>query len=65
MGYTVTVTLCVMFQFQTMFNTIVGAVAVRVGAASRYSSTSDQMMQLLPAPAPQHEFTNSLANLQL
>jgi hypothetical protein len=32
-----------------MFNTIFGA-----GAASRYGSGSDQKMQLLAAPAPQH-----------
>jgi hypothetical protein len=48
-------TFCVIFQFITMFNTIVGAGA---GAASRYgsgsSSGSDQMMRLLAAPAPQH-----------
>jgi hypothetical protein len=43
-----------------MFNTIVGAGAVEAGAASRYSSGSDQKMRLLaalalaPAPAPQH-----------
>jgi hypothetical protein len=35
-----------------MLNTIVGAGAV--GAASRYSSSSDQKMRLLAAPAPQH-----------
>jgi hypothetical protein len=32
-----------------MFNTYVGA-----GAAMRYGSGSDQMMQLLASPAPQH-----------
>jgi hypothetical protein len=37
-----------------MFNTFVVAGAVGVGAASRYGSGSDQMMQLLAAPAPQH-----------
>jgi hypothetical protein len=37
-----------------MINTIVGAGAVRAGAASRYGSGSDQKMQLLAAPAPQH-----------
>jgi hypothetical protein len=38
-----------------MFNTIVGA---RAGAASRYSS--DQMMRLLAAPAPQHCFLEQI-----
>jgi hypothetical protein len=46
------------FQLLAMFNTIVGAIAEEAGsgAASRYGSGSDQMMQLLegPAPAPQH-----------
>jgi hypothetical protein len=39
-----------------MFNTIVGAGAVRAGAgaATRYGSGSDQKMRLLTAPAPQH-----------
>jgi hypothetical protein len=39
------------FQFLAMFNTIVGA-----GAASRYGSgsSSDQMLRLLAASAPQH-----------
>jgi hypothetical protein len=37
-----------------MFNTIVGAGAVGAGAASCYGSGSDQKMQLLAAPAPQH-----------
>jgi hypothetical protein len=48
--------LCVIFQFLTMFNTIVGAGAVGAGAASCYSSGSDHKMRLLatPAPAPQH-----------
>jgi hypothetical protein len=40
-----------------MFNTIVGAGAVRAGAASRYGSGSDQMMRFLAAPAPQHWFS--------
>jgi hypothetical protein len=48
--------LFVIFQYLTMFNTIVGAAAVGAGsgAASRYGSGSDQMMRLLAAPAPQH-----------
>jgi hypothetical protein len=52
--------ICVIFQFLTMFNTIVGARAgaVGAGAASRYGSGSgsgsDQKMRLLAAPAPQH-----------
>jgi hypothetical protein len=43
-----------------MFNTIVGAgsgvARAGAGAASRYGSgsSSDQMMRLLAAPAPQH-----------
>jgi hypothetical protein len=39
-----------------MFNTIAGAEAVGAGAASCYGSDSDQMVQLLaaPAPDPQH-----------
>jgi hypothetical protein len=37
-----------------MLNTIVGAGAVRAGAASRYGSGSNQKMRLLAAPAPQH-----------
>jgi hypothetical protein len=49
---------CVIFQFLTMFNTIVGAGAVgagaKAGAALRYGSGSDQKMRLLAAPAPQH-----------
>jgi hypothetical protein len=57
-----TVTVCVFFQFLTMFTTIVGAGAVGTGAASRYGSGSgsgsDQKMWLLavpaPHPAPQH-----------
>jgi hypothetical protein len=53
-----TVTFCVIFQFLTMFNTIVVAGAVGAGtrAASRYGSGSgsDQKMRLLAAPAPQH-----------
>jgi hypothetical protein len=58
------VAFCVLFQFLTMFNTIVGAGAVGAGAgvASRYSSGSgsNQKMQLLAAPAPQHRdsYTN-------
>jgi hypothetical protein len=39
----------VIFQFLTMFDTIVGA-----GAATRYGS--DQMMRFLAASAPQHWF---------
>jgi hypothetical protein len=46
------VTFCVIFQFLTMFNTIVRAGAVRAG--SRYGSSSDQKMRLHAAPAPQH-----------
>jgi hypothetical protein len=46
-----TVTFGVLFLFLTMFNNIVGAVA-----ASRYGSSSDQMMRLLAAPAQQHWF---------
>jgi hypothetical protein len=49
-----TVTFCVIFQFLTMFNTIVGARAVGAGAASRYGSYSDQMMWFLAAPALQN-----------
>jgi hypothetical protein len=37
------------FKFLTMIITIVGA-----GAALRYGSGSDQMMQFLAAPAPEH-----------
>jgi hypothetical protein len=37
-----------------MFDTISRTEAVEAGAASRYNSGSDQMMQLLAAPAPQH-----------
>jgi hypothetical protein len=48
----------VIFQFLTMFNTIVGAGAVGAGTASRYGSGygSDQKMWFLetPAPEPQH-----------
>jgi hypothetical protein len=46
MGYTVT--FCVIFQFLTMLNTIVGAGAgaVGAGAASCYGSGSDQLMRL-------------------
>jgi hypothetical protein len=44
------------FKFLTMINTIVGAGAGAVGAASRYGSSSDQMMRLLAASAPQHCF---------
>jgi hypothetical protein len=39
-------------QFPAMFNTIVRAVAVGAGAASRYGSGSDQMMRFLAAPVP-------------
>jgi uncharacterized membrane protein len=46
------VTICVIFQFLTIFISIVGAVGA--GAASRLSSGSDQMMRPLAAPAPQH-----------
>jgi hypothetical protein len=42
------------FNFLTMFNTIAETGAVVAGAASRYGSGSDQKMQLLAAPAPQH-----------
>jgi hypothetical protein len=44
------------FKFQTMINTIVGARSIGAGAASRYGFgySSDQMMRLLAAPAPQH-----------
>jgi hypothetical protein len=46
----------VSFKILTLINTIVGAVAVAVGAgaALRYGSGSDQMMRLLATPAPQH-----------
>jgi hypothetical protein len=37
-----------------MFNTYVGAGAVRTGAASHYGSGSDQLMLLLATPASQH-----------
>jgi hypothetical protein len=49
---------CVIFQFLTKFNIIVGAWAVGAGAASLYGSGSDQKMRLLAAPAsaPQHWF---------
>jgi hypothetical protein len=47
-----------------MFNAIVGAgpgaVGAGAGAASRYGSGSDQKMQLLAAPAPQHCFLLSV-----
>jgi hypothetical protein len=43
-----------------MFNTIFGAGAVEAGAASRYGSGSDQKMQLLAAPAPQHCFLGQI-----
>jgi hypothetical protein len=49
-----TATFCVIFQFLTVFNTIVGAGAVGAGNTSRYSSGSDQMMRLYAALAPQH-----------
>jgi hypothetical protein len=42
------------FSIPNHFNTIIGAGAVGAGAASRYSSGSDQMMRLFAAPAPQH-----------
>jgi hypothetical protein len=50
-----TATLSVIFQFLTMFNTLVGAGA-GAGATPGYGSGSDQMMWLLAAlaPAPQH-----------
>jgi hypothetical protein len=54
MGYKVVRTFCVIFQFLTMFNTIVGAGTVGAGAASRYGS--GQKMRLLAAPALQHWF---------
>jgi hypothetical protein len=44
MGLKLLPTFCVIFQFLTMFNTIVGAGAV--GAASRYGSGTDQKMRL-------------------
>jgi hypothetical protein len=54
-------TFCVIFQFLTMFNTIVtagaiGAGAIKAGATSCYGfgSGSTQMMRLLAAQAPQH-----------
>jgi hypothetical protein len=52
----------VLFQFLTMFNTIIGA-----GAALRYGSGSDshQIMRLIAAPAPQHTFAVVPAILQL
>jgi hypothetical protein len=46
MNYCKLFTFCVIFQFQTMFKTIVGAGAVGAGAASRYGSGSGQMMRL-------------------
>jgi hypothetical protein len=53
-----TVTFGVIFQFLTMFNTIIGAGAVEARAALHYrsGSGSDQMMRLLAAPAPLHFF---------
>jgi hypothetical protein len=51
MGYKLRYILC-HFSILTMFNTIVEA-----GAASRYGSGSDQKMQLLAAPAPQHWYS--------
>jgi hypothetical protein len=53
MGYKL---FCVIFQFLTMFNTIVGAGAVGAGAVSRNGSGtgSDQMLRRLAASAPQH-----------
>jgi hypothetical protein len=39
-------TFCVIFQFLTMFNPIVGVGSVGAGAASRYGSGSDQIMRL-------------------
>jgi hypothetical protein len=64
------VTFLVIFQFLTMFNTIVGAGAVkaeavragavRTEAALRYGSGSDQIMRLPAAPAPQHCFSANL-----
>jgi hypothetical protein len=41
-----TICIGVIFQFLTMFNTIVGAGAVGAGAALRYGSGSDQKMRL-------------------
>jgi hypothetical protein len=40
-----------------MFNTIVRAGAIGAGAASRYGSSSAQMMRLHTAPALQHWFS--------
>jgi hypothetical protein len=44
------------FKFLTAINTIVGAGDAGVGSVLRYSSgsVSDQKIQLLAAPAPQH-----------
>jgi hypothetical protein len=41
----ITVTFCVIFPFLTMYNTILGPGAVGAGAALRYGSGSNQMMQ--------------------
>jgi hypothetical protein len=54
MGYKLFHFESVIFQFLTMFNTIIGAGAVGAGAASLYGSGSDQKMRLLAAPASQH-----------
>jgi hypothetical protein len=65
-----TVIFCFIFQFLTMFNTIVrvagvvrvaGAVGAAAGVASRYSSGYDQMMRLLVAADPQHWFDGARA----
>jgi hypothetical protein len=55
------VTFCVIFQFLTKLNAIVGA-----GTASRYGfgSGSDQMIRLLAAPAPEHREKGSVNNFQ-
>jgi hypothetical protein len=62
---TLTLTFCVIFQFLTMFNTIVGAGAfgVGAGAALRYGFGSYQMMRLLAAPALQHCLKAILAKI--
>jgi hypothetical protein len=46
-----------------MCNAIVGAGA-GARAASRYGSGSDQMMQLLAAPAPQHWFVYNTPRIE-
>jgi hypothetical protein len=49
-----TVTFCDIFQFLTMFKTIVGTGAVGAGATLCYGSGSDQNDAAFAAPAPQH-----------